>query len=271
MQTLATFNTQALTTTEKQTMSSREIAELTGKQHNNVKRDVAVMLDSLNLGALRFEHTYLDSWNRQQTEYLLDKELTLCLVAGYDAKLRMTIIKRWNELENQAAKPMTQIQILAQQAQALADMEQQQLAQGYRLEEVEFKTEYLSEEVGKVVSESETLNKRIAQIESEGSERKPWESCPTNCYNKTALINTINQRHGLPKWVIEEVLNTHPDAPNSEGYVINQHPSAAGQKYLVWNKVNITAFFKKFIQECEAATPTKASHYLLDKPFKCKF
>lgn len=37
---------------------------------------------------------YTDSQNREQAEYLLDKDTCLCLVAGYNAKLRMKIIKR---------------------------------------------------------------------------------------------------------------------------------------------------------------------------------
>ncbi|EBC0167624.1 Rha family transcriptional regulator, partial [Salmonella enterica subsp. enterica] len=51
-------------------MSSREIAELTGKQHKNVKRDIEKMLSDLQEDALRFEHIYLDVQNRQQIEYL---------------------------------------------------------------------------------------------------------------------------------------------------------------------------------------------------------
>ncbi|MDU8140931.1 Rha family transcriptional regulator, partial [Pseudomonas syringae pv. actinidiae] len=82
-------------------MSSREIAELTGKQHKNVKRDVVAMLAELKIGALNFEHTYLDGQNRKQTEYLLDREHTDCLLTGYSAQLRMKVILRWRELEGQ--------------------------------------------------------------------------------------------------------------------------------------------------------------------------
>ncbi|EDR2617158.1 phage antirepressor protein [Salmonella enterica subsp. enterica] len=87
------------------TMSSREIAELTGKQHKNVKRDIEKMLSDLQEDALRFEHIYLDVKNRQQIEYLLDREHTECLLTGYSATLRMRVIRRWHELEEQAAKP----------------------------------------------------------------------------------------------------------------------------------------------------------------------
>lgn len=86
-----------------QVMSSREIADLTGKQHKNVKRDIASMLSDLEKDALSFERTYLDGQNRNQTEYLLDREHTDCLLTGYSAPLRMAVVRRWRELEEQAA------------------------------------------------------------------------------------------------------------------------------------------------------------------------
>lgn len=92
-------------TTIQKTMSSREIAELTGKEHRHVRRDVQIMCDQLKIDESKLGHTYIDSMNRNQYEYLLDQETSLCLVAGYSAPLRMAIIKRWKELESQALKP----------------------------------------------------------------------------------------------------------------------------------------------------------------------
>lgn len=81
------------------TMSSREIAELTGKRHPDVKRDIQVMAKDLKEDVSRFARIYLDGMNRQQTEYLLDREHTDCLLTGYSAAMRMAVIKRWRELE----------------------------------------------------------------------------------------------------------------------------------------------------------------------------
>ena len=81
------------------TMSSREIATLTGKKHYHVMRDIELLAAQLEVDVSKFGGIYTDSMNREQTEYLLDKETCLCLVAGYNAKLRMAIIKRWQELE----------------------------------------------------------------------------------------------------------------------------------------------------------------------------
>ena len=98
------------------TMSSREISTLTGKKHYNVMRDIELLAEQLELDVLTFQHIYLDSQNREQTEYLLDKDTCLCLVAGYNAKLRLKIIKRWQELE-QATLPTDPLLLIAHIAQ----------------------------------------------------------------------------------------------------------------------------------------------------------
>ena len=98
------------------TMSSREIATLTGKKHYYIMRDIEVLAAQLEVDASKFGGIYTDSQNRQQTEYLLDKDTCLCLVAGYNAKLRMTIIKRWQELE-QATVPTDPLLLIAHIAQ----------------------------------------------------------------------------------------------------------------------------------------------------------
>lgn len=85
------------------TMSSREIAALTGKQHKNVKRDIEAMLEELQEDALKFEHIYLDSMNRKQYEYLLDREHVECLLTGYSAALRMKVIRRLRALETEGS------------------------------------------------------------------------------------------------------------------------------------------------------------------------
>jgi phage regulator Rha-like protein len=86
-------------------MTSREIAGLTGKQHQHVKRDIENMLAELSEDASKFGHIYLDSMGRQQTEYLLDRELTDTLLTGYSAVLRRKVIARWRELEQSVAAP----------------------------------------------------------------------------------------------------------------------------------------------------------------------
>jgi phage antirepressor YoqD-like protein len=100
----------------RQLMSSKEIADLTGKRHDNVKRDIVVMLKDLKADALKFEDIYLDGRNREQVQYLLDREHTDCLLTGYSAELRMKVIRRWRELE---ARVIGHVQLPADFAEAL--------------------------------------------------------------------------------------------------------------------------------------------------------
>lgn len=100
-------------TNDGKMMSSREIADLTEKLHKSVIRDIRRMLEDLsddatgtNLCPLNFkEQTYKDAKGENRVEYLLDFNLTMTLVAGYNVVLRNRIIKRWQELEKAAAKP----------------------------------------------------------------------------------------------------------------------------------------------------------------------
>lgn len=122
------------------TMSSREIATLCDKRHDNVMADIRKLCDDLEIDALKFQDIYKDSQNREQTEYLLDKETCLCLVAGYNAKLRMAIIKRWQELE-QANAITDPLLLIAQMATQAYEAKQLAIAQQQQLTRVEQKVD----------------------------------------------------------------------------------------------------------------------------------
>lgn len=120
---------------EKQkTMGTRVIAEICEKEHFHVKRDCEVMFASLNLDASKFGGIYLDSMNRQQTEYLLDEELTMTLVTGYNIVLRNRVIKRWKELELQASQPSYMIADPIERAKKWIEEEKQKQAVIHQLE-----------------------------------------------------------------------------------------------------------------------------------------
>ena len=110
------------------TMSSRDIAELTGKDHRHVLRDLDVLSGQLGTMFAGSAQTWTHPQNSQRyPEYVLDKDTTLCLVSGYDAMVRMRIIKRWQELEAQQAPklPQTMAQALRLAAEQAEVLEQQ--------------------------------------------------------------------------------------------------------------------------------------------------
>lgn len=91
-------------------MSSREIAELTGKQHGHVMRDILAMLVELHGegGVSSFGDTHTNHQNGQKYPiYRLPKRETMILVSGYSITIRAKIIDRWQELEAAVNNPVT--------------------------------------------------------------------------------------------------------------------------------------------------------------------
>lgn len=87
------------------TMSSREIAALTGKLHKNVMADCRNMFDALKLQSADFSADYQDEKGRTYQEFWLDQDLTLTLMTGYSIPLRHKVAKRWRQLETGEALP----------------------------------------------------------------------------------------------------------------------------------------------------------------------
>lgn len=88
------------------TMSSREIAELTGKRHDNVMRDIRAMLVELHgeSDLLRFEGVYSGGNGESRPCFNLPKRETLILISGYSIVMRARIIDRWQELEDKYSR-----------------------------------------------------------------------------------------------------------------------------------------------------------------------
>lgn len=85
-----------------QFMSSKEVADLTGKLHKNVIRDIREMLNSLDGSILSHEkYQELKDARGYSSEFLLNKNLSLTLMTGYDINARHKINLRWQELESQ--------------------------------------------------------------------------------------------------------------------------------------------------------------------------
>ncbi|WP_375682758.1 MULTISPECIES: phage antirepressor KilAC domain-containing protein [unclassified Bartonella] len=105
MNTLIEIKESTANSATTQTMSSREIAELCGKEHRNVMRDIRQILTELKIELSEFAGFYRDSIGRTLPCYNLPKRECLILVSGYSTALRAKIIDRWQELERQVATP----------------------------------------------------------------------------------------------------------------------------------------------------------------------
>ena len=87
-----------------QTITSLEIAELTGKSHFHIMRDIRNITDNLDIQGITTASNfgfsnYLDSTGRQLPMFQLTKKGALVLASGYDPVLRYKIIDRLEQLE----------------------------------------------------------------------------------------------------------------------------------------------------------------------------
>lgn len=130
------------------TMSSREIAELTGKRHDHVLRDIRAYAGAVIQIERGLSVRSMDWNDKEGMQFLgdtpvegvtfgmelnpqnkqsypicqLDKNTTLIIVSGYNVLLRKRIIERWAELEQQAQTSAPVIpQTLSQALRLAAD------------------------------------------------------------------------------------------------------------------------------------------------------
>lgn len=230
------------------TMTSREIADLVGSRHDKVKQSIerlAARIDNTGKPVIDLPPLgeYLDSLGRPATEYLVNKRDSFVVVAQLCPEFTAALVDRWQALEEQAARPMTQAEITAANANHLVAVERQQREQQVALERIERRVEDLSQTT-------------------------VWDHCPQNCQSLTRIKETMLARHGLSGAVVDYVLKVWPNQPNPAGMVRNGHEEALGSQYLVWSKSHVTAAFHRFVSESTMVTATQATHPYFEGRFR---
>lgn len=90
------------------TMSSLEIARLTGKDHKNVIADIRKTLEEMGEGGeLKFQSSYKTSQNKELPCFNLPRRECDILISGYSIPYRVKIIDQWRELEATSQLPKT--------------------------------------------------------------------------------------------------------------------------------------------------------------------
>lgn len=126
-----------------QTMSSVEIADLTGKRHDHVMRDIKVMLDELEMPAPTFGGSYVGANRKRLPCFELPRRECLILVSGYSVELRARIIDRWEELERRERPALPDLNNPATLRLLLADYANDKIALEERVAELAPKADAL--------------------------------------------------------------------------------------------------------------------------------
>lgn len=101
------------------TMSSLEIAGLTGKLHRHVLRDADKMLSELQIDGSKFGLVYRDAKGEGRRCLNLPKRECLILVSGYSVEMRARIIDRWMMLEAALTSGAPPAQLSAEETELL--------------------------------------------------------------------------------------------------------------------------------------------------------
>lgn len=194
------IQTPTLYNISKETMTSLEIAEVTGKRHSDVMRDIRNLLTQ-GVGERNFALTsYTDKSNRQSPCYELTKKGCLILASGYDALLREKIINRWEELETEKLNGGYGVPNSFAEALMLAAKQQMEI------EEMQRNIEARKAEEQRLLIENaqkdETINEQgeqIIKLSSDIVKMQPKVDYCDKILSSTSLVTTtqIAQDYGM--------------------------------------------------------------------------
>lgn len=127
-------------------MSSLEIAQITGRPHNDVLKSIRKMeAVAINGGLGKFtQSSYINSQGKVQPCYNLTKEQTLFVITKYKDDVRAKLILRWKQLEEEAllkkqetSTELTPLQALQMTVTHMVEVERLQLEQKHAIEQLE--------------------------------------------------------------------------------------------------------------------------------------
>ncbi|KPW39541.1 putative phage-related protein [Pseudomonas syringae pv. apii] len=232
-----------LITSTAPTMSSQEIADLVGSRHDKVKQSIERLVERGTISQPPMGDGPRSANGVVVQEYHVCKRDSFVVVAQLSPEFTAALVDRWQELEDQAARPMTQAEITAANANHLVEMERQQREQQVAIDRIERRVEVIAEQ-------------------------RVWDHCPQNCIPLGRIQAEMNKTYGLSGPMVSFVLRQWPNQPNHAGMVRNGHEEAKGSQYIVWSKSLVTAAFKRFVSECQMVSATQATHPYFEGRFR---
>lgn len=187
-------------------MTSLEVAEITGKEHKSVLRDIRDEIEKLTSQGIFTEHIFVPSEYQDRTGrtlpvYILTREGVLQLAARYDAVVRFKLIEK----VSQPAKVLSPVQQLLAQAQMLVEMDSRvgAVEQGVRRLEHNCRRTITSHQLT-VIAYANMKGIRPEDYNSSVVGRKATKLCK----ERNILVGkVVDSRYGLINTYPEEILD----------------------------------------------------------------
>ena len=187
-------------------MTSLEVAEVTGKRHADIMRDIRDEIEKIESQGFSTERIfalseYQDRTGRTLPMYVLTREGVLQLAARYDAVVRFKLIEK----VSQPAKVLSPVQQLLAQAQILVEMDSRvgAVEQGVKRLEHNCRRTITSHQLT-VIAYANMKGIRPDEYNSSVIGRKATKLCK----ERNVLVGkVVDSRYGLINTYPEEILD----------------------------------------------------------------
>ena len=182
--------------TIKETMSSLQIAELTGKDHAHVMRDIRNMepawekIRQSKFGLSSYKQPLPNGGFKDVPCYELTKVECLYIATKYNDEARAKLILRWEQLEKERAGAY-QVPTSFRQALLLAAEQQEQIEQQQK------QIGFQQEEIKQLTSAVSSMEKKVTYLDK-------ILACPS-----TVKVKTIAQDYGMSAIAFNNLLHKY--------------------------------------------------------------
>jgi Rha family phage regulatory protein len=195
--------------TGQPTISSLEIAHITGKQHNGVLKDIRRIFAEAEIGLGQFSQSYRNAQNKVQPCYNLPRRESDLVASGYSVKYRLAIIDRWQELESKQSFEIPQTRAAA--LRLAAELEEKVAEQSAALAIAAPKVEFFDT----VMSSNTVCQMAVA---AQVAKLPYWRNILFQKLREDEVLISGGDRHNMPKqayikngyFTVEETGFKHP-------------------------------------------------------------
>lgn len=222
-------------------MSSLEIAELTGKKHAHVMRDIRNLLEQgvrqSNFGLSSYKQELPNGGTKDVPCYNLTPKGCLILASGYDAVLREKIINRLEELEAEKRNGGYKVPGSFKEALLLAAQQQEQIEEQQRQIEqkqatIEAQTSELKKQAPKVEYYDNTLQSVNTLTATQVAKERGMDAEKLNRKLKEAGI--IYRQSG--QWIVKQPYASWGLHKTRTQTYTRSDGSLGTNTYLVWTQ-----------------------------------